>query len=229
MLIEPNSSLYVYVISLDFGFAPNPFHGFCTLATCKPIIRKGAKVGDWILGVGGSKLKKYGVQEKCMLLMKVTEKMNTQNYWEDSRFNRKKPARNGSLKQMNGDNIYHKNSEGEWIQEDSHHSREDGNPNYDNLNRDIKRNNSDYVLISDYFFYFGSKAVSVNLESIGYKNGIGQKKLNLDEDPKANEARDLIQTIYMENYKELNTLIADPCQFNESYKHYDQTTGKLSE
>lgn len=229
MLIEPNSYLYVYVISLDFGFAPNPFHGFCTLATCKPMIRKGAKVGDWILGVGGSNLKKYGVQKKCILLMKVTEKMSTQHYWEDLRFSRKKPARNGSWKQMNGDNIYHKDNEGEWIQEDSHHSREDGSLNDDNLDRDIKRFNSDYVLISDYFFYFGSKAVFVNLEAIGYKNGIGQKKVNLDQVPNASEARELIQAICMGNYKSLNTLIADPCQFNESYKHYDQSTRKLSE
>ena len=177
MLIEPNSHLYVYVISLDFGFAPNPFHGFCTLATCKPFIRKGAKVGDWILGVGGANLQKYGVQHKCILLMKVTEKMRTQHYWQDPCFSRKKPARNGSLKQMNGDNIYHKNVDEQWVQEDSHHSREDGSLNQDNLDRDIQSHNTDFVLISEHFFYFGSEAVSVNLESIGYRNGIGHKKI----------------------------------------------------
>lgn len=46
MLIEPSSNLYAYAITRDLGFAPNPFHGFCTLATCKPGIRKTAKVGD---------------------------------------------------------------------------------------------------------------------------------------------------------------------------------------
>src|SRR5712671_5339411 len=33
--------LYSYVVARDFGFAPNPFFGVCTLATCKPDIRKG--------------------------------------------------------------------------------------------------------------------------------------------------------------------------------------------
>jgi hypothetical protein len=34
----------------DTGFAPNPFHDFLTLATCKPDIRKKAQIGDWVLG-----------------------------------------------------------------------------------------------------------------------------------------------------------------------------------
>ena len=35
------SRVYMYVVDRDFGFAPNPFHGVRTLATCKPPIRKG--------------------------------------------------------------------------------------------------------------------------------------------------------------------------------------------
>lgn len=42
--------LYSYVVARDFGFAPNPFHGYCTLATCKPDIRATASVGDWVIG-----------------------------------------------------------------------------------------------------------------------------------------------------------------------------------
>ena len=49
------SRVYMYVVDRDFGFAPNPFHGVCTLATCKPAIRKGARVGDWVIGMGGSR------------------------------------------------------------------------------------------------------------------------------------------------------------------------------
>ena len=44
--------LYSYVVAYDSGFAPNPFNGFCTLATCKPEIRKRANIGDWIIGTG---------------------------------------------------------------------------------------------------------------------------------------------------------------------------------
>ena len=43
-------SLFSYVVRYDSGFAPNPFHGFCTLATCKPGIRAHANVGDWVVG-----------------------------------------------------------------------------------------------------------------------------------------------------------------------------------
>lgn len=43
--------LYAYTMTSDSGFAPNPFHGFCTLATCKARIRERATTGDWVLGV----------------------------------------------------------------------------------------------------------------------------------------------------------------------------------
>jgi hypothetical protein len=48
----PLVKLYSYVVARDYGFAPNPFFGVCTLATCKPQIRKHAQVGDWIVGTG---------------------------------------------------------------------------------------------------------------------------------------------------------------------------------
>ena len=44
--------LYSYVVVSDHGFAPNPFHGYCTLANCKPRIRWRAQPGDWIVGTG---------------------------------------------------------------------------------------------------------------------------------------------------------------------------------
>jgi hypothetical protein len=40
--------IYSYVVRYDSGFAPNPFYGYCTLATCKPDIRRGAEVGDLV-------------------------------------------------------------------------------------------------------------------------------------------------------------------------------------
>jgi len=39
--------LYSYIVKTDTGFAPNPFHGFCTLACCKPIMRR--KIRDYIV------------------------------------------------------------------------------------------------------------------------------------------------------------------------------------
>lgn len=212
--------MYTYVITRDFGFAPNPFHGVCTLATCKPGIRKSAAVGDWILGVGGKEL---GLtHRKCILLMKVSEKISFQNYWDDSRFSLKKPCRNGSHVKMLGDNIYHKNANGEWIQEDSHHSNVDGTANHTNLDRDT--GTSDQVLISNFFFYFGKKAIPVDLASIEYVSGIGFKKINFSE---SKEGRTLIESVYRNHRKDFNLLIADPCQFMDSHRRVNQGTGKI--
>ena len=48
--------VYEYVMTSDSGFAPNPFHGACTLACCKPKIRKG--VANEIFGEIFGKIKK---------------------------------------------------------------------------------------------------------------------------------------------------------------------------
>lgn len=90
MLDNNGIFLYIYVVARDFGFAPNPFHGFCTLATCKPDIRKVAKIGDWIMGVGGSRLKATG---RCLYLMEVTETSTFNDYWADNRFEIKTSAK----------------------------------------------------------------------------------------------------------------------------------------
>jgi hypothetical protein len=221
MLIEENSYLYTYVIARDFGFAPNPFHGVCTLATCKPGIRKAATIGDWILGVGGRAL--GSAHRKCILLMKVSEKINFENYWDDPRFSLKKPCRNGSNMKMLGDNIYHKNANGEWIQEDSHHSNADGTTNQKNLDRDTGA--CEQVLISNFFFYFGENAIPVDLASINYVPGLGFKKINLSESA---GGRALIETTFKNHRKDLNLLISDPCQFMDSHQRVDQGTGKIT-
>ena len=47
--------VYEYVMTSDSGFAPNPFYGACTLACCKPKIRKG--VANEIFGEIFGKIK----------------------------------------------------------------------------------------------------------------------------------------------------------------------------
>lgn len=44
--------LFTYTIPFDDGAAQNPFHGMCSLAICKPAIRRVAKAGDWVAGLG---------------------------------------------------------------------------------------------------------------------------------------------------------------------------------
>jgi len=164
-------NLFSYVVARDFGFAPNPFNGICTLATCKPIIRKQAQVGDWVIGTGAKK--KHNISGHLIYAMKVTDKMTFNDYWNDPNFQLKKPRMNGSLKQAFGDNIYYFNEkENEWHQENSHHSYTGGDINYNNLDRDTKY---PYVLISTHFYYFGSKNFvipKIFLELIAKTQGI---------------------------------------------------------
>jgi hypothetical protein len=144
--------LLSYVLARDYGFAPNPFFGYCTLATCKPRIRQHASIGDWVIGTGAKT--RYNLQGHLMFAMKVGEEMDFDSYWSDPRFLCKRPALNGSLKQLYGDNIYHQRG-GRWIQIDSHHSLDTGRPNRRNVNRDTSVNR---LLISQKFVYYGTEA-----------------------------------------------------------------------
>lgn len=141
---------FAYKITRDYGFAPNPFFGYCTLACCKPHIRARANVGDWIIGTGAIE---NNLLYHLIFLMRVTEKMTFEEYWSDERFKRKKPVLNGSLKQIHGDNIYYKEN-GIWCQMNSHHSFYDGVVNEANLKQDLSGNT---VLVSNDFIYLGRR------------------------------------------------------------------------
>lgn len=145
-------AVYSYVIARDYGFAPNPFHGYCTLATCKHVIRRVAQVGDWVIGTGSAR---YGRTGHLICAMRVTEVLSFDEYWADPRFALKRPDLTGSRMRAFGDNIYHRDPDGNWIQEDSHHSLPGGEVNRVNLDDDTK---TDRVLISDEFWYFGASA-----------------------------------------------------------------------
>ncbi|GKT00808.1 hypothetical protein AVKW3434_15485 [Acidovorax sp. SUPP3434] len=144
--------LHSYVVRYDSGFAPNPFYGYCTLATCKPPIRKSAVIGDWVVGCGSND-KSVRRGGHIVYAMRVTETLDFRVYAADPRFQQKIPYRRGSRKQSCGDNIYYRNSaDTEWLQRDSFHSREDGSINHDHIARDT---GVDRVLVSDDFIYFG--------------------------------------------------------------------------
>ena len=147
--------LYSYIIARDFGFAPNPFHGFCTLATCKPKIRAGARVGDWIIGTGPKS--RYDMAGRLIYAMQVGEVLDFDTYWNDPRFLLKRPNLNGSLKAIYGDNIYRRVGK-KWLQSDSHHSLENGRPNKANIEWDTS---VDRVLVSAKFVYWGKIAPAI--------------------------------------------------------------------
>jgi len=144
--------IFSYKLDHDYGLAPNPFGEYCTLAVCKSGIRsnKNLQITDWIIGTGSVKLNNLN---HLIYAMRVEEKITFQDYWEDVRFQYKKPILNGSLVQMYGDNFYHQDqSEENWIQENSAHSLTGGKTNLSHLNGDV---GGEFVLISKEFYYFG--------------------------------------------------------------------------
>ncbi|WP_419927228.1 hypothetical protein [Candidatus Poriferisocius sp.] len=148
--------LYAYTVTTDSGFAPNPFHGYCTLATCKSGIRKRADIGDWVFGVGSVDMAQYG---KLIFAMRVEEAMWFDDYWADPRFQLKKPNPNGTEESRCGDNIYHRFPDsGDWVQAPGYHSLDNGCPDPLNVEKDTK---SPRVLISQHFAYFGRNAPDI--------------------------------------------------------------------
>lgn len=146
------SRLHSYVVRYDSGFAPNPFYGFCTLATCKPDIRRSAGLGDWVVGTGSAD-KSVRRGGHLVYAMKVEEILRFEDYDADNRFSGKKPYRFGSRKQSCGDNIYHRDpTTNDWLQRDSFHTTAAGEPNPKHVKRDTGVNR---VLISKDFCYFG--------------------------------------------------------------------------
>lgn len=141
-------AMFAYVVARDYGFAPNPFGGFCTLATCKPNIRRTAQVGDWIIGTGSAERNRRGY---LVYAMRVAEAITFDEYWADPRFQNKKPNLRSSKKIAFGDNIYHRNN-GVWTQADSHHSFPGGVQNERNVQNDTQANR---VLVATEYAYWG--------------------------------------------------------------------------
>jgi len=207
------------VVARDFGFAPNPFHGFCTLATCKPRIRRKAEMGDWVIGMGGDRLNATG---KCIYAMRVSAKVNFNEYWTNPAYMDKKPVRNGSRKMMVGDNIYYFDSANQkWQQADSHHSNTDGSINIHNLENDTQ---TDKMLISDHFVFFGTEAPVVPkslLEAIGYEN---RRNYRVFEYSVCDALIKWLQTTFIKSF---NTVVADPFDFSSSEKRFSVNGNKI--
>jgi hypothetical protein len=149
-------NVFSYVVEHDLGFAPNPFQGICTLACCKPQIRKHAQVGDYILGTGAARVK---LQCHLIYWMQVEEILSFDQYWADRRFRRKRPIMVGSTYLRYGDNIYHRDGGKKFQQEDSFHSKENGLLSLGDLKRDTET--TERVLLSSNFSYWGRAAVQL--------------------------------------------------------------------
>jgi len=147
--------LFSYKMTQDRGFAPCPFGGFLTLATCKPQIRLYKNIGDWIAGFTAKNLN----SEYLMIyLMKIEKKITFYNYWNNKIYEIKKPKLHSNNRMdVVGDNIYKPNTD-DPVELDNFEQIE-------NLFHKTKNKESDlsgvYVLVSNIFYYFGSNPIKI--------------------------------------------------------------------
>jgi hypothetical protein len=148
---EESMRLYSYVVAHDTGFAPNPFWGRCTLANCKPAIRRTAQMGDWVVGISP----KYN-GNGLIYAMKVEEVLSYGEYHADARFEAKKPDyAKEQVVYKSGDNIYEPLPDGGFRQLQSMHS----NGTEENPVTKAHDLGGKNVLVSTTFCYFGSQAL----------------------------------------------------------------------
>ena len=166
--VHPDATLYSYTVAHDDGFAPNPFHGFCTLACCKPGIRRTAKEGDYIIGLGPKRL-----GNPVVFAMRVNDVVEFEDYWHEARFRIKRPDMRAGCEKAAGDNIYHRGPTGEWQQEWSLHSLRNGEQDWKKTRTDT---GGEKVLIGEDFIYWGGDGPPLpdNLQGLivgrGYKS-----------------------------------------------------------
>jgi hypothetical protein len=148
--------IYLYILAADGGFAPNPFYGWCTLACCKPAIRRRAKAGDWVVG-----LTPASDGNRLAYAMKVQESLSFAEYWTDARFERKRPRREkgASRQARQGDNCYKPKGTDNYEQLPSwHYDNKNGREDPRSKKRDL---GGQRVLIGRRFCYYGAQAISV--------------------------------------------------------------------
>jgi hypothetical protein len=144
--------LFTYTIPIDDGAAPNPFRGMCSLAICKPGIRRTARNGDWIAGLGSKHTQHSGdLSGRLVYAMHVDEVVSLEDY--DKRAPTDWPHRipnadSADLSERLGDCIYDFSS-GTPVQRASVHGQA-------NVKTDLSGKN---VLVSRDFYYFGSQAI----------------------------------------------------------------------
>jgi len=143
--------LYTYTIPIDDGSAPNPFHGMCSLAICKPSIRRTAHEGDWVAGLGSREAPSGDLSGRLVYAMRVERVLSLQEY--DLLAPKQWPHRIPDLTSPNlwdrlGDCIYDY-SQGRPRQRASVHRSQ-------NIKKDLSGFN---VLISRDYYYFGSRAL----------------------------------------------------------------------
>lgn len=139
--------VFSYVVASDSGFAPNPFHGWLTLACCKPRIRAHARVGDLVVGLSAR-------GERVVYAFEVSESLAFAKYWADRRFREKRAKWTASRAvEQCGDNVYEPDGGKGFVQHPSrHYDNENGRERPRVKQRDLA---GLAVLAGQRFAYFG--------------------------------------------------------------------------
>jgi hypothetical protein len=151
------AKIYSYLLRCDDGAAPNPFWGICTLAICKPAIRRKAQIDDWVVGTGSVNARCndgviHDLSDKLVYAMKVSRVLTFDDYERYCQVHlpHKIPTLSATdWRKRMGDCIYSYGSSGEPTLRPGVHNQE-------NRARDLWGLN---VLLSDHFYYFGEAAV----------------------------------------------------------------------
>lgn len=143
--------LYSYCLRYDDGAAPNPFWGVCTLAICKPAIRRTAQAGDWVVGTGSVRSPGGSSAGRVVYAMRVSKVLSMPDY--DAWTRAKRPAKvpdwtSRDHRRRLGDSIYDFSEEPPALRPSVHGANE--------VRTDLSGRN---VLVSNHFFYFGNGAV----------------------------------------------------------------------
>jgi Nucleotide modification associated domain 2 len=135
-----------YIVKHDTGFAPNPFGRVCTLACCKPTIRRKAIPGDIVVGTGAASC---GLSGRLVYAMRVEIVLPYHEYWR--RYPSKRPSPGTRAKTL-GDNIWHQDAYDDWV------CTPGGLHDETDRKRDL---GGRHVLISSDFYYFGRDAIKI--------------------------------------------------------------------
>lgn len=190
--------LYSYCLRFDDGAAPNPYWGFCTLAICKPAIRRTAKEGDWVLGIGSRNSPLGDISRNMVYAMKVTRILSIKEY--DDFCRQSLPGKipdwdSQDFRKKMGDCIYDFFSSAEPRLRRSVHAEH-------NRETDLSGRN---VLISEHFYYFGDRPVRLPAKLSGLSHPAQGHKSDANQDYVA----DFLQWIEGEDWKK-NTILGEP-------------------
>jgi len=146
--------IYRYIVRHDGGSAPRPYGGVCTLAICKPMIRRTADINDWVIGLRS--------RSPCQVIyvMQVAESIALGEYWLKADYTNRRPGFSPIP-----DNIYKLSENGELEQVNN------GVHDLDLMGRDVS---GQYALVGTRFWYFGSNSppLPTCLEHLAHR-GVG--------------------------------------------------------